>query len=1178
MRWTLLIVLLIIFSFSCNKENKVEESLYPVITAIPPGGNYPAKNFPTVTLECNKPATIYYTLNGELPEIGRSYTYSGKSPVSGIEIRSNTTLRFFAIDDEGNQDAVKTEVYTIDQPPVTSAAPKGGTYNKPVRVTLVPNEDATIYYTLDGSTPTVASFMYTGPILISEEGVNVLKFFAVDLLGNHEDVKVEQYIIDVAPPETDAIPSGGRYSAISHVALIADEPAIIYYKLCVNEYNPEKCADPATSAPDVLAGDTTISGIEIGTGVLKYFSVDRAGNQENIKTQVYLLGNSPYTTAYPSGGLYRTPQLVLLYSDVITGATASVYYTTDGSSPDFSSPSCLSPCNILIYSEGTTVLKFFAQDSFGNTEQVRTEAYTIDSINPTTTITPPAGEYIGAQSITLSADEPATIYYTLDGSTPSPGAQNTLSGASPISGIVIGRDTTIKFLSIDSAGNVESSVKSVTYSILMKFLEEFNENSYRDSGVTDADWNTDEGNLKLTRRAISILKTISTGGTSYGFDVYNHHIFLADGARGVKIYDISFPADPQLKGTYPTLPGETFYSVSVRENTAYVGTSAGVLTLDVSDPSNPLFLNRWNLTSGSAYDVQFSGGYVLVAAGSEGLWIMGGANLRLTDNAVAMASSGSTLYVADTLGDLKVIDMSEPANPILIRTVSVPGGVSSVTTYGTSAFVGTDNGIIYKFDLKDPEKPIFVSSVTLPSTSINFLSFSGRYLFAGTTGGVSVIDIFDTVNMRVLTTSTAGDIKGLKGYGNYMYISGDAFLTIAIDNFKTPLDNGTVSGFAGLEPVLSGHRLLVPAGTDGLRIIDLRDIENPILYPPYSGIGSLNSVAVAGNYAFVAWGTSGLRILNVYDPSNPQLISSVPSTDASMDVAVDGNHAYLADGNAGLRIINISNIATPSVTGLCAPVSCLPAGTGARLLALAGNTAYTGLDTNKVSVVDISDETNPILLSTINTANVPVDMDVSGNYLFVAEGTAGIEVFYIANPNFPLKAGAISVPNNSASGLNISGNTLFIADGSAVHFADISSPATPFIFRTYNKNSLDVVRFGEFLLISDGLSGVNIADITTESFSYRTPGTAGSININIQSNNVKSVKITVSQITGGYGDIKYYLSNDAGNTWIEVVPGGALSNFQTALNDLRWKAVLSTTNLRKTPIIDKLEVYYKYGE
>ena len=41
-----------------------------------------------------------------------------------------------------------------------------------------------------------------------------------------------------------------------------------------------------------------------------------------------------------------------------------------------------------------------------------------DITAPTTTASPAGGSYTSIQSVTLSANEPATIYYTIDGSTP----------------------------------------------------------------------------------------------------------------------------------------------------------------------------------------------------------------------------------------------------------------------------------------------------------------------------------------------------------------------------------------------------------------------------------------------------------------------------------------------------------------------------------------------------------------------------------------------------------------------------------------------------------------------------------------------------------------------------------------------------------------------------------------
>lgn len=49
-------------------------------------------------------------------------------------------------------------------------------------VTLTTNKPATIYYTIDGSAPTTASLVYTGPITIDHS--LILKFYAVDDAGN----------------------------------------------------------------------------------------------------------------------------------------------------------------------------------------------------------------------------------------------------------------------------------------------------------------------------------------------------------------------------------------------------------------------------------------------------------------------------------------------------------------------------------------------------------------------------------------------------------------------------------------------------------------------------------------------------------------------------------------------------------------------------------------------------------------------------------------------------------------------------------------------------------------------------------------------------------------------------------------------------------------------------------
>lgn len=61
------------------------------------------------------------------------------------------------------------------------------------------NENGTIYYTLNGKTPTTMSTKYTGPITI--KSTSTLKFLAVDMAGNKSPVYTKTYTIDKTAPK-----------------------------------------------------------------------------------------------------------------------------------------------------------------------------------------------------------------------------------------------------------------------------------------------------------------------------------------------------------------------------------------------------------------------------------------------------------------------------------------------------------------------------------------------------------------------------------------------------------------------------------------------------------------------------------------------------------------------------------------------------------------------------------------------------------------------------------------------------------------------------------------------------------------------------------------------------------------------------------------------------------------
>ena len=94
--------------FMAHSMNGSTDTTPPTTTAAPGGGTYTGSV--TVALSVNETATTYYTTDGSTPTTG-SAVYS-----SPLLFNNTTTLKFFSVDSAANQETVKTETYTIEEP------------------------------------------------------------------------------------------------------------------------------------------------------------------------------------------------------------------------------------------------------------------------------------------------------------------------------------------------------------------------------------------------------------------------------------------------------------------------------------------------------------------------------------------------------------------------------------------------------------------------------------------------------------------------------------------------------------------------------------------------------------------------------------------------------------------------------------------------------------------------------------------------------------------------------------------------------------------------------------------------------------------------------------------------------------------------------------------------------
>jgi hypothetical protein len=136
-------------------------------------------------------------------------------------------------------------------------------------------------------------------------------------------------------------------------------------------------------------------------------------------------------------------------------SNATIYYTTDGTTPTANSPVYVNPITV----SSNTTLKAIATAVGDAPSAVSSATYTITSAVATPTFSPAGGTYSSSQAVTLAdSTTGATIYYTTDGATPTTGS-NKYTGA-----ITVSATETIQAIAV-AANYSNSAIASATYTI-----------------------------------------------------------------------------------------------------------------------------------------------------------------------------------------------------------------------------------------------------------------------------------------------------------------------------------------------------------------------------------------------------------------------------------------------------------------------------------------------------------------------------------------------------------------------------------------------------------------------------------------------------------------------------------------------------------------------------------------
>ena len=389
----------------------IQNAVAPV-TFSPPGGTFATPQSVTLAT-ATAGASIYFTIDGSDP------TQSSTLYTAPIAIPATTlvTIKARAFKAGGLPAPITSAGYDVSGVIATPMiTPAGQTSPFPVSVVVTaPTANTALHVTTDGSTPTGASPLYTGPIAVPNQTSRTIKAIATRAGWTTSAVATAAYVItDTVEIPSFSIPSGTYTSAQSLVLSTGTIGAQIRF---TTDGSPATITSPLYSSPIPLASGTT------QTIRARAFLATWGDSQEGTETYT-ITGTVATPTATPPGGTFSTPQSVSLS---VTTPGAIIRFTTDGTPVTATSSAYAAPIVVGAASTVTVRARGFLATWADSAEL--NETYDVTGVVATPVLSPVAGTFTSPQSVTITtATVGATIRYTTDGSAPT-GTSTAYAGA-----------------------------------------------------------------------------------------------------------------------------------------------------------------------------------------------------------------------------------------------------------------------------------------------------------------------------------------------------------------------------------------------------------------------------------------------------------------------------------------------------------------------------------------------------------------------------------------------------------------------------------------------------------------------------------------------------------------------------------------------------------------------------
>ena len=404
------------------------------------------------------------------------------------------------------------------------------------------------------------------------------------------------------------------------------------------------------------------------------------------------------------------------------------------------------------------------------------------------------------------------------------------------------------------------------------------------------------------------------------------------------------------------------------------------------------------------------------------------------------------LAVYGITNGILVVDVSDPASPIRLSRLWLPGSVQSLLVKDDMIYVaGGDAGVVV-VDLTNPGDPTVVRVLDTPGNALE-VSVVGSWLFvADFDGGLRSLDLDgEGAEWNFVDVPSASEIAI---DGNLALVRG--YPELWVINVSDP-DNMNVTATIPVDAsdlAIEGQIAFVGAYDDGLLVFSLADPVNPIQMGSFTSGGTVRAVDHAEELVYLSSydypGFGGIRVIDVANPWALVEIGSIDLGGRYDDLCLAGSRVHLGSrGSYHSPVVDVSAPSKPVQSG------AVPTSSYAGEIMLTGDLALIGVGYGAsgpkwydgIDIVDLANPADPVDLATISRLDTIVGFAVDGSTVVLVDDEDVLSIYDISTPTAPVQVGALDLPG-FVDGVAIMGALVFVADDLGVRTIDISDPSS----------------------------------------------------------------------------------------------------------------------------------------